>query len=158
MSRQQLKEKGFTIIEVVLVLAIAALIFLMVFIAFPALQRNQKDQDRKVFVGKVVSALATYQSTNRGANPASAADLAPFVDGESVDGKVMLANAYELIIEDIPTGGAETTGGADKGTIQVYKGAQCGGSGNKAIPSDSSRQAAVIVQLENGNAFFCQAA
>ena len=32
MSRQELKQKGFTIIEVVLVLAIAALIFLMVFV------------------------------------------------------------------------------------------------------------------------------
>ncbi|OYX35483.1 hypothetical protein B7Z00_05080, partial [Candidatus Saccharibacteria bacterium 32-50-10] len=37
MSKQELKQKGFTIIEVVLVLAIAALIFLMVFIALPAL-------------------------------------------------------------------------------------------------------------------------
>ena len=35
--------KGLTIIEVVLVLAIAGLIFLMVFIALPALQRNQRD-------------------------------------------------------------------------------------------------------------------
>ncbi|MCL2869540.1 prepilin-type N-terminal cleavage/methylation domain-containing protein, partial [Candidatus Saccharibacteria bacterium] len=33
--------QGFTIIEVVLVLAIAGLIFLMVFIALPALQRSQ---------------------------------------------------------------------------------------------------------------------
>ena len=34
---------GFTIIEVVLVLAIAGLIFLMVFIALPVLQRSQRD-------------------------------------------------------------------------------------------------------------------
>ena len=39
--------KGFTIIEVVLVLAIAGLNFLMVFIALPALQRNQRDTQRK---------------------------------------------------------------------------------------------------------------
>ncbi len=38
---------GFTIIEVVLVLAIAGLIFLMVFIALPALQRAQRDSQRK---------------------------------------------------------------------------------------------------------------
>ena len=37
------KEKGFTIIEVVLVLAIAGLIFLMVFIALPQLQRSQRN-------------------------------------------------------------------------------------------------------------------
>ena len=38
---------GFTIIEVVLVLAIAGLIFLMVFIALPALQRSQRDTERR---------------------------------------------------------------------------------------------------------------
>lgn len=38
---------GFTIIEVVLVLAIAGLIFLMIFIALPSLQRSQRDQTRK---------------------------------------------------------------------------------------------------------------
>jgi prepilin-type N-terminal cleavage/methylation domain-containing protein len=44
MNAPQLEnKKGFTIIEVVLVLAIAALIFLMVFSALPALQRNQRD-------------------------------------------------------------------------------------------------------------------
>ena len=39
-------KKGFTIIEVVLVLAIGGLIFLMVFIALPALQRSQRDAQR----------------------------------------------------------------------------------------------------------------
>ena len=53
-NNNQLKPKpspktnpAFTIIEVVLVLAIAGLIFLMVFIALPALQRNQRDTQRK---------------------------------------------------------------------------------------------------------------
>ena len=40
-------KNGFTIIEVVLVLAIAGLIFLMVFIALPALQRSQRDTQKK---------------------------------------------------------------------------------------------------------------
>ncbi|RKV92712.1 MAG: prepilin-type N-terminal cleavage/methylation domain-containing protein, partial [Candidatus Saccharimonas sp.] len=47
MTKQQIKDRGFTIIEVVLVLAIAALIFLMVFIALPALQASQRDTARK---------------------------------------------------------------------------------------------------------------
>ena len=41
------RKSGFTIIEVVLVLAIAGLIFLMVFVALPALQRTQRDAQRK---------------------------------------------------------------------------------------------------------------
>ncbi|MBS7346622.1 MAG: prepilin-type N-terminal cleavage/methylation domain-containing protein [Candidatus Sacchiramonaceae bacterium] len=41
------KKYGFTIIEVVLVLAISGLIFLMVFIALPALQRSQRNSQYK---------------------------------------------------------------------------------------------------------------
>lgn len=61
--------KGFTIIEVVLVLAIAGLIFLMVFIALPALQRNQRDTQRKNDMGRLSSAIVNYTNSNRGALP-----------------------------------------------------------------------------------------
>lgn len=70
---QKNKQKGFTIIEVVLVLAIAALIFLMVFIALPALQRSQRDTQRKNDVARVQTAIQNYQSNNRNALPADAA-------------------------------------------------------------------------------------
>ncbi len=65
----QNKEKGFTIIEVVLVLAIAGLIFLMVFIALPALQRGQRDTQRKNDLSRMQSAVNSFQSNNRGALP-----------------------------------------------------------------------------------------
>lgn len=61
--------KGFTIIEVVLVLAIAGLIFMAVFIALPALQRSQRDNRRKQDVGRVLQALQQYQSNNNGRVP-----------------------------------------------------------------------------------------
>ena len=47
MFKLKKRKSGFTIIEVVLVLAIAGLIFLMVFLALPALQRSQRDALRK---------------------------------------------------------------------------------------------------------------
>lgn len=65
----QHKQKGFTIIEVVLVLAIAGLIFLMVFIALPALQRSQRDTQRKNDLGRAITAVNNYQSNNRGTPP-----------------------------------------------------------------------------------------
>ena len=55
-------EKGFTIIEVVLVLAIAGLIFLMVFVALPALQRGQRDAQRRSDVARLATAITNYQS------------------------------------------------------------------------------------------------
>lgn len=57
-------QKGFTIIEVALVLAIAALIFLTVFLAVPALQRNQRNDARKRDVSSVVEAVTAYMSNN----------------------------------------------------------------------------------------------
>ena len=57
---------AFTIIEVVLVLAIAGLIFLMVFIALPALQRNQRDTQRKNDMGRLKTAIDSYTANNKG--------------------------------------------------------------------------------------------
>lgn len=68
--QQQTKDqKGFTIIEVVLVLAIAGLIFLMVFIALPALQRNQRDTQRRNDLSRVQTAIQNFQTNNRNALP-----------------------------------------------------------------------------------------
>ncbi|MDO4872181.1 MAG: prepilin-type N-terminal cleavage/methylation domain-containing protein [bacterium] len=58
--------KGFTIIEVVLVLAIAGLIFLMVFIALPALQRSQRDAQRKNSASLIIDAYRRKYANNRG--------------------------------------------------------------------------------------------
>ncbi|MDO4271420.1 MAG: type II secretion system protein [Candidatus Saccharibacteria bacterium] len=56
-------QRGFTIIEVALVLAIGALIFLVVFLAVPALQRNQRNDARKRDQSIVAAAVAQFTST-----------------------------------------------------------------------------------------------
>ena len=67
MKKITVKNKnGFTIIEIVLVLAIAGLIFLMVFLALPALQRSQRNQLYKNNLSLVVGALQNYRSNNGG--------------------------------------------------------------------------------------------
>ena len=62
-------KKGFTIIEVVLVLAIAGLIFLMVFIALPALQRSQRNTQREDDISRFLTAANDYQTNNNGKTP-----------------------------------------------------------------------------------------
>ena len=70
MTKRNIKTRaGFTIIEVVLVLAIAGLIFMMVFIALPALQRSQRDTQRNSDIGRLQSAFNNYQASNRNAIP-----------------------------------------------------------------------------------------
>lgn len=54
----------FTIIEVILVLAIAGLIFLAVFLALLALQRSIRDKSRKDSVTRTVAMIKTYRSNS----------------------------------------------------------------------------------------------
>jgi prepilin-type N-terminal cleavage/methylation domain-containing protein len=60
------KESGFTIIEVVLVLAIAGLIFLIVFLALPQLQASRRDTQRRSDAGRIAGALESYAGNNNG--------------------------------------------------------------------------------------------
>ena len=67
-------KKGFTIIEVVLVLAIAGLIFLMVFIALPALQRSQRNTQRENDIARFMTAINDYRTQNGNKTPFQKAD------------------------------------------------------------------------------------
>jgi prepilin-type N-terminal cleavage/methylation domain-containing protein len=61
--------EGFTIIEVLIVLAIAGLILLIVFLAVPALQRNATNTNRKNDASSVAAAVSEYENNNNGALP-----------------------------------------------------------------------------------------
>ena len=62
------KKRGFTFIEIALVLGIAGLIFLMAFIALPNLWASERDADRRATVMGLISSLKNYQTNNsRGA-------------------------------------------------------------------------------------------
>lgn len=65
------RNDGFTIIEVLIVLAIAGLIMLIVFLAVPALQRNARNTSRKNDAGTLASAISEYVNNNDGQVPAS---------------------------------------------------------------------------------------
>jgi type IV pilus assembly protein PilA len=142
---------GFTIIEVVLVLAIAGLIFLMVFVALPALQMSQRDTARKNDVSLVAAGVTTYTGNNRGAFPTSAT-LATYVSEKS-------DNTTSITVST--TTGAQTIS-PDDGVVVVTQKAQCGAStggdsASQVLIAGSTRQFTVTTKLESGNgAYFCQ--
>ena len=76
-------KKGFTIIEVVLVLAIAGLIFLMVFIALPALQRSQRNTQRENDISRFMTEMNNYRTNNGNKTPFQAL-LTSYVKGDAV--------------------------------------------------------------------------
>ncbi|MDR0591316.1 MAG: type II secretion system GspH family protein [Candidatus Nomurabacteria bacterium] len=166
-QREISTKKGFTIIEVVLVLAIAGLIFLMVFLALPALQRNQRDTQRKDDVSIVGSAVTNYTSNNRGSLPAAGTYTLSSGTWSTVTGGTGFAKYIKEVssaVSDIAvlSGSAATTAavsGATEEKVVVATGAQCDTdvSNGKYIKGSSARKSAVFIKLENGDgAFYCQ--
>lgn len=63
------KRIGFSMLEVVLVMGLAGMIFLMAFLLVPQLQRNQRDEARRDDVMQLVQNLQKFQTNNRGVLP-----------------------------------------------------------------------------------------
>lgn len=172
---------GFTIIEVVLVLAIAGLIFLMVFIALPALQRSQRDTQRRDDLARVTDAITQYQTNNNGRLPtaSSYASVQPGDDGnvpavescgETGGAACRLIKDYlnsvnaahnEFVDPDGPSYGIEvqkwsgTSPDPDYNEHMIYivTGAAC--NGEEAVKSNNARDYAVMYRLE-GSGVYCQ--
>lgn len=146
------KQHGFTIIEVVLVLAIAGLIFLMVFIALPALQRSQRDTQRKNDLSRFMSQISAYQSNNKGNTPANS-DVASFVTS-------YLKAGGDTFVDPNGSDYAMKVGAGtpSAGQIQYSNNARCGDGGAvtaNAAGVTNTRQVAASVGLEGGGAY-CQ--
>jgi len=72
MTNKKLKQStGFTIIEVMIVLAIAGLIMLIVFLAVPALERSSRNTQRKNDASNILGGLNDYVNNNNGELPTS---------------------------------------------------------------------------------------
>ena len=154
-------QKGFTIIEVVLVLAIAGLIFLMVFIALPALQSGQRDNARKNDVSIVASAINDYTSGNRGTAPTTGT-IANYITGvsDNTDPSLITIQARGS------TSNSPVAVSVKDAEVKVVSGATCdspagkkGADGNASHPTGpgTKRQYAVITLLEaGGGTSFCQ--
>jgi prepilin-type N-terminal cleavage/methylation domain-containing protein len=167
-------KKGFTIIEVVLVLAIAGLIFLMVFIALPALQRSQRNTRRRQDMARILSAFNDFQANNNGRMPEDTTEanskFKPKYIGEAGSDQVTDPDGTEysfvwssklsgdLTIEEAGTGKAEDTG-PESGTaylgshhIGYLRNASCGDEG-KAKMAKGEREIAIFYILEGGSIY-----
>lgn len=145
----QKQQKGFTIIEVVLVLAIAGLIFLMIFIALPALQRGQRDTQRRDDASRFITQLNSYSTNNNGRIPT----FAQLTGSGGFSDRYLKINDGEF--KDPQTGDnyAFTEDEPDTKTFQYAAGFKC--DGEELASASGTRVAAVRVELE-GSGVFCQ--
>lgn len=144
---KKLKNEGFTIIEVLIVLAIAGLILLVVFLAVPALQRNGRNTAIRTDVQNVLGGLSEYMSANNGSMPTTitaSSGTVTYGAGNTTNARIQGSTAISVI-----TAAPTTTPAAN--TIQVRLGATCAGVTN-------SRAAAAYYSIETstGNTQQCQ--
>lgn len=152
------KTKGFTIIEVVLVLAIAGLIFLVVFLALPALQRGQRDTQRKQDLSRFISQLVAYQGNNQNALPSSYTSESAFVKNYLTNNQSFsdpsTGETYSISTPAVST----SADGPAVGELFVYVSARCNSgntSGVEPISPSNNRVVAVVIHQEQG-ALTCQ--
>ena len=67
--------QGFTIVETMIVLAIAGLILLVVLLAIPALERSSRNNQQRQDVQTLLLAISHYELNNSGTMPSAAAPL-----------------------------------------------------------------------------------
>lgn len=157
-------QKGFTIIEVALVLAIGALIFLVVFLAVPALQRNQRNDARHRDVSNIVTAVSSWAANNTQKNLATEAGTSNQVDTttgtgnsgtalgrylDSVSSNTEIVNVVTADSSWFGDGNIPASLYTDDGQpikITVVVGAQC--DGTSALADAPARSAAVVGSTE----------
>jgi len=146
---------GFTIIEVLIVLAIAGLIMLIVFLAVPALQRNAHNTSAKNDVAGLLGGMNEYVNNNGGSTPANQTNLgsgnqATIGTGSANTVKVNLGyyDAGSVSIVSTVPGTVPALG-----NVSIIKGAVC--NATSTAPSTTgatSRNYVAYFQLEGGAA------
>ena len=165
--------RGFTIIEVVLVLAIAGLIFLMVFIALPAMQRGQRDAQRRSDMSRFMTAIQNYQTANNNKIPTSNNDLSVFLEkylsmvsvpASSVNqpNSITTTNnefldpngtAYGVQISTLTHNTTNVNIPGLNNIVYYYTKAKCGNNSEQATFSPGANNYAIFYRLEGGGTY-----
>lgn len=145
------RNEGFTIIEVMIVLAIAGLIMLIVFLAVPALQRNSRNTQRKNDVSSVLAAVSNYISNNGGTLPtttaASGTDVVIKTGVTGANTETAKLGFYAPANVTIATAAPATF--PDEKSVVVVTGFNCNGT-NTDIGVATPRTAAALYTIESG--------
>lgn len=142
-TKLQKENKGFTIIEVLIVLAIAGLILLIVFLAVPALQRNSRNTQAKNEAASILGAVNERVNNNNGTLPVS-------TDNTEILAASNVKNVTTLTIEDVATGSKPT----DSTAILVLKGKCTAATGQldaDLVEDGSGRQVALLYVIEDSS-------
>lgn len=173
--------RGFTIIEVIIVLAIAGLILVIVLVAVPQLQRNTRDSARKGITNRVKAEMESYAANNQSIYPfGSATNYAGTACASGVTGCIQdFVGRYvaggNINVKDPSTGadvllGTTSTNGSPqafsaalanikKAQFFIVYGAKCNGENVQTAGGTidlNTRSYAVVIGLDRDGTAYCQ--
>lgn len=135
------KEQGFTLIEIVIVMAIAAGLILVVLLAVGGAQRSKRDTQRRNDGTAFAAALESYAANNQGNYPAaSTSNPLPTTLFNRLDPSTGSIYNFTTTPDLVLT----------PGTIAYNTSFKCSGQLGIAITPAQNRQYAVVVGLEGG--------
>lgn len=142
-------DDGFTIIEVLIVLAIAGLILLVVFMAVPALQRNSRNTQRKNDVSSILGAVQEYTNNNGGVLPTTAGTFAAQFPGvQPKFGYYTTAANITWAPKTTPTVPTYT---ANVDKIVIANNATCNATGTAAVTTNATSRTVVVLYAVEGS-------
>jgi prepilin-type N-terminal cleavage/methylation domain-containing protein len=143
------KEKGFTIIEVLIVLAIAGLIILIVFLAVPALQRNSRNTQRKNDVSALMGAVQEHINNNSGKLPTAANQVTD-------NAKISIYDPSDINYAN-PSAAQTTAPGSDNNVVYIRGYMKC--SDNAIATSGATKRSVAayyFIETSGGTTAQCQ--
>jgi prepilin-type N-terminal cleavage/methylation domain-containing protein len=152
--------KGFTIIETLIVMALAGLMIAAVVVAVPQLQRNQRNSVRRDILGRVKAEVDGFSANNSGALPVrAAANTAGNFGSSTADTNAFVGRYLSGVnINDPSTGVTVTFDVANvittlpsQGQIKYFLGAECGIDGS--MTAQAGRKYAISIGLEGGSTY-----
>ncbi len=148
-NNSKLDSKGFTIIEVLIVLAIVGLIMLIVFLAVPALQRNSRNTQYKNDSASLLAATTEFSNNNNGATLVAGSSATAGTNAEAIKN---LAKTRSITTLVITSGAGGTTPTVSQATIRT--GAKCGtitGGNSHTTLASAGRAIAMIYAVEDSS-------
>lgn len=149
-------QKGFTIIEVLIVLAIAGLIMLIVFLAIPQLQRNQRNNARNGEASRIATAVGECLGNRNGVVTScmesnigtKASDTASVTAPTTPSNSPVQVGQLQRLEGVNFTNGGSTAPFSSTRAAGVWYGRTCNSDGAGSTASTNSRDFVVLYSLE----------
>ena len=151
-KKMKSNKAGFTLIEVVLVLAIGGLIFLLAFLAFGQATKNRRDTQRRSDAARVLSEIENQKGDGNGTAFTDATSMGTFITSY-LGGTSATSFTSNNIVYTVNYGTSMTSPSATSSTatMAMSNSAKCQGNGATSTGA-SSGDYAVVVKLEKGQA------